>query len=311
MAAVAIVIPTYNNLPELRRCLQALGQQTFKDFMAYVCVDGSTDGTLAYLSTHAPAFVRVLTHPDGRNHGRNAARNLILPHLHQHRWLATLDSDSVPLPTWMESFLAASPTEKEILLGQMLYFSEDNPNPWQLYLAWREKKRAKGPVGFQHFSTGNTLIPAQAFVAMGGMDPQIRRHGLGDVELGWRLAEAGYTFRYVAEARVWSAVQPTPVQALVRAYEMGRHNLPYLHRKHPGTQGVLFGGKWLTHRGRRLLLWPFIQPAWARLTLRLLPRLSPWGRKRAMRYLLFYAVARGYWGRRLGLPLPERLSPRP
>jgi glycosyltransferase involved in cell wall biosynthesis len=50
MAAVAVITPTYNNLPELRQCLKALSQQTYTDFVAYVCVDGSTDGTLEYLS---------------------------------------------------------------------------------------------------------------------------------------------------------------------------------------------------------------------------------------------------------------------
>jgi glycosyltransferase involved in cell wall biosynthesis len=107
MAAVAVIIPTYNNLPELRQCLKALSQQTYTDFVAYVCVDGSTDGTLEYLSSQPYEFVKVLTHPDGRNHGRNAARNLALPYLHQHRWVAFLDSDSIPLPNWLEAFCAA------------------------------------------------------------------------------------------------------------------------------------------------------------------------------------------------------------
>lgn len=131
MSAVAVVIPTYNNLAELRYCLAALAQQRYRDFTAYVCVDGSTDETLAYL--HAVEeelpFLRVLTHPDGRNHGRNAARNLALPYLPAHKWVAFLDSDSVPLPDWLEQFLSTPPRPDEVLLGAILYFSQRTPIP--------------------------------------------------------------------------------------------------------------------------------------------------------------------------------------
>lgn len=316
MGTVAIIIPTYNNLPELRQCLAALSQQTYPKFTAYVCVDGSTDETLAYLEKYKPSFVQVLTHPDGRNHGRNAARNLALPYLSAHRWVAFLDSDSLPLPGWLEGFLASDPQPNEVLLGAILYFSPENPNPWQRYLAWREQQRAytlqksRTPTeNFRYFITGNSFLPSELLLQAKGMDGQIRRHGLGDVELGYRLQKLGCSFRYIPTAKVWSTVQPDPYQALTRAYQMGLYNLPYLHQKHPQTRFTLYGGRWLVEPWRRRLLQFILQPFWAKRVLALLDGLPSALQRWGMRYLVFYAIARGFWKKRFELLLTQRERP--
>jgi len=299
MATVAIIIPTYNNLPELRQCLKALSQQTYTDFVAYVCVDGSTDGTLEYLSRKPYEFVKVLTHPDGRNHGRNAARNLALPYLHQHRWVALLDSDSIPLPNWLEAFCAAYQSEEEVLLGQLLFYSTLGPNIWNEYRSWRSKmhhKRAE-KANFRHFCS-NSFLSAEVFRHLGGYDGAIRRHGLGDVELGWRLQERGMRFRYVTEAKVWSASQHTPAQALLRYYEMGRINLPYFYQKHPESQPYLFGGRWLTspfHSFLAKAMYFVVRPTWIYALLGLVPE---WLQVRLLHYLVLYAIMRGYGRKR-------------
>ncbi|MCS6895862.1 MAG: glycosyltransferase [Bacteroidia bacterium] len=311
MSQVAIVIPTYNNLSELRLCIAALAQQTYRDFTAYICVDGSTDETWAYLEEIQLPFIHPLHHPDGKNRGRNAARNLVLPYLGRHQWLAFLDSDSLPLPDWLESFLKAQPASDEVLLGQILYFSHDNPNPWTEYLQWREEKRGQKALRSAHFITINAFLPAQVFRDLSGMDENMRRHGLGDVEMGYRLKAAGMRFRYIPEAKVWSCVQQTLPIALTRLYDMGQHNLPYLHRKHPPLREELFGGKWLYEPWRRFLLSFFLIPAVSRWLLRKTESLPLFLRRWSVRYLVMYAVARGFWRKKLSLPTSKRERPRP
>jgi GT2 family glycosyltransferase len=300
MTSVAVVIPTYNNLPELRLCLKALSQQSYKDFVAYVCVDGSTDGTLEYLRSQPYEFVKVLTHPDGRNHGRNAARNLALPYLHQHRWVAFLDSDSIPLPNWLESF-CTSAKENEVLIGKILYYAPFGPNPWNSYRLWRSNthRKTKERMTFKHFCTISAFLSAAVFQQVGGFDPAIRRHGLGDVELGWRLQNMGLRFSLIAEAKVWSASQHTPAQALLRYYEMGRVNLPFLYRKHPGIQEHLYGGRWLTkpfYKFVAQVMYFLVRPSWV---YSLLDRVSTWLQVRFLHYLVLYAIMQGYKHKRL------------
>jgi GT2 family glycosyltransferase len=300
MTSVAVIIPTYNNLPELRLCLKALSQQSYKDFVAYVCVDGSTDGTLEYLRCQPYEFVKVLTHPDGRNHGRNAARNLALPYLHQHRWVAFLDSDSIPLPDWLEAF-CTSAKENEVLIGKILYYAPCGPNPWNSYRLWRSNThlKTKERINFKHFCTISAFLSAAVFQQVGGFDPAIRRHGLGDVELGWRLQNMGLRFRLIAEAKVWSASQHTPAQALLRYYEMGRINLPFLYRKHPGIQEHLYGGRWLTkpfYRFVAQVMYFLVRPSWVYA---LLDRVPTWLQVRFLHYLVLYAIMQGYKHKRL------------
>jgi glycosyltransferase involved in cell wall biosynthesis len=90
---VSVVIPTYNRAAELRRCLESLKAQTFRDFEVLVCDDGSTDDTAAI----AGEYDAVLNmryefaansggpaHP--RNRGLRAARAPYLAFLDSDDW---------------------------------------------------------------------------------------------------------------------------------------------------------------------------------------------------------------------------------
>lgn len=77
---ISVVIPTYNRLPILRQCLQALErQETGGPLQAYEVVlvdDGSTDDTVRWLDAHATAFphLRLIRQDhggpaEGRNRG--------------------------------------------------------------------------------------------------------------------------------------------------------------------------------------------------------------------------------------------------
>jgi glycosyltransferase involved in cell wall biosynthesis len=89
---VDVVIPTFQNADQLRRCLDSLAGQVGR-LMAFVCVDGSTDGTLEFLrSVTYPFPLRVLEHDDRRNHGRSATRNLARWHV-TAPYILFLDSD--------------------------------------------------------------------------------------------------------------------------------------------------------------------------------------------------------------------------
>lgn len=76
----SVVIPTYNRLPILEKCLRALEQQTFDEtlisgYEIVVVDDGSTDGTLAWLDGHCQGFPHVRTWEQDHQ-GPAAARNL-------------------------------------------------------------------------------------------------------------------------------------------------------------------------------------------------------------------------------------------
>jgi glycosyltransferase involved in cell wall biosynthesis len=86
---LSVVIPTYNRLPILQKCLQALEQQRLEaPISAYEVVlvdDGSTDETVAWLGREAARFphVRLIQQDhggpaEGRNRGVDHARGDVI-----------------------------------------------------------------------------------------------------------------------------------------------------------------------------------------------------------------------------------------
>ena len=91
-----IIIPTYNNLSELKECLNGFSGQIFKDFRIIVCIDGSNDGTNEYLESTQFEFELIkLNHPNNAHKGRDETRNLSLNHI-KAQYIILFDSDIVP-----------------------------------------------------------------------------------------------------------------------------------------------------------------------------------------------------------------------
>ena len=77
---LSVVIPTYNRLPILEKCLRALESQTYDaqliaGYEVVVVDDGSTDGTIDWLQTHSAEFPHIKLFEQAHL-GPSAARNL-------------------------------------------------------------------------------------------------------------------------------------------------------------------------------------------------------------------------------------------
>src|SRR5690242_15593078 len=95
MPEVSIILPTYNRLPLLRKAVDSVLAQTYRDFELVVVDDGSTDGTRDYLAAIEDPRVRPiwLEHRGDLTVARSAG----LRHVHGE-WVAFLDSDDLWLP---------------------------------------------------------------------------------------------------------------------------------------------------------------------------------------------------------------------
>lgn len=305
---IAVVIPTYNDRPLLARCLEALVQQTYKDFHVYVCVDGSTDGTQAYLREKAYPFVTVLEHEDGKNHGRNATRNLALKYLKQrkHTYVALLDADTIPMPDYLERLMAEAPSPDEVVMPCKLYFGENSDMLWAQYRMWRWKRlpsvlQRQVSFSYKYFCTDAIFFHVNWLEKAGLHDDKLSGYGLGDVEWGYRIAQKGARWKYVPSACVWIEASDSIEKVLRKHHQLGNVNLHRIYAKHPSLRKELYFGHWM-QRGWRKLIWRLLMSRamgkWAyRLTCRhdlLKLRLY------ALHYLLGFVISWGYWGK----PLP-------
>ena len=88
---ISVVLPVYNVANYLRKCLDSLVNQTFKDFEVICVDDGSTDKSTKILEEYQKKDNRIKILQQQRG-GAGAARNLGLGHA-QGKYVQFLDSD--------------------------------------------------------------------------------------------------------------------------------------------------------------------------------------------------------------------------
>lgn len=118
----SVIIPTYNREQYLRETLASVLQQKFKDFEVIVVDDGSTDGTVAYVSS-LKAKVTLLPQS---NAGPGAARNLGMRHA-TGEYLAFLDSDDLWFPWSLDAYaeVITNTSKPAFIAGNPLLFRSE------------------------------------------------------------------------------------------------------------------------------------------------------------------------------------------
>ena len=230
-----VILPTYNNLGELKKCLAGFNRQTEKSFRVIVCIDGSTDGTRTYLDScnHSFAFT-VVEHPDHGNHGRNAARNLALSFI-DAEYCMLLDSDAVPAPGLLEAHKRYLDRENGISLG-IIRYSNTSTNLWAKYTEQRGRYRLSpyARIDYRFFNTGNVAFNSRFFLELEGQDASMTHYGGGDSEFAIRLFDRFHPhFFNNTDAVAHSAMNKDLSGALAQMEEFGRYNLRHIFNKHP------------------------------------------------------------------------------
>lgn len=233
--SVAVILPTYNNLDSLKLCLSSLEAQTFSDFTAYVCIDGSTDGTIEYLESAKFSFqFKVLEHADKKNKGRQATRNLAL-RITKESFILFLDSDVQVNPNWIEEHI--NELEKHpITIGRVHYTNYENP--WVDYYNSRgyNSTRLKQHVNSRFYISTNSGFRKEVFEDVGVMDESIKVYG-GDAEFALRLTHFGYTkVSYLPNAVSFGTESKTVKEAMNQYEQFSRYLLQNLIKQYPNNQ---------------------------------------------------------------------------
>jgi GT2 family glycosyltransferase len=227
---VSIVVPTYNRRASLECLLVALREQTCgaDRFEVLVIDDGSTDGTLAFVrGLSVPYTLRTLeqTHQgpaEARNLGvGNATAPLVL----------FLDDDVVPSIDLLAVHLAthAAHDSSTVVIGPMSPPGDWPRSPW---VRWEEEKlqwqydamqAGRWSATARQFYTANSSLPKSLFLAAGGFDASFKR--AEDVELGYRLRNAGAQFVFTPDADVLHYASRTFTAWCRTPYQYGRYDV--------------------------------------------------------------------------------------
>ncbi len=199
---LSVLIATHDRPEKLRRCLVSLAEQTADpaSFEVIVADDGSPEGTAqAVEAFKAPWALRLLRLPKG---GKAKALNAAIEAAAAPACVF-LDDDILAAPGLVAAYLAAY-REQPLTLG--IGRLEQRPpvdGNWAGVAhaaAWNERygELAKRAADWPDTYGGNFSAPREKLQEVGGFEIEIE--AIEDIELGYRLSQAGCEPRYVPEA---------------------------------------------------------------------------------------------------------------
>ncbi|HEY5984132.1 MAG TPA: glycosyltransferase family 2 protein [Anaerolineales bacterium] len=198
--AVSIVVVCWNSASSLPRCLDALSRQTFRDFELILVDNASTDGSTQNLASSYPRL-HIRLEREARNMGFAAAANAGA-HLAVGLWLALLNPDAFPEPTWLEELVVAAGSypdcffaSRQIQVNRPDLLDGEGDVYFASGLALRQNYNTPFfPPGPPHevFSAcaAAAMYPRLDFLAAGGFDEDYFAYH-EDVDLGFRLRLRG------------------------------------------------------------------------------------------------------------------------
>ncbi len=196
---VAIVIPVFNDVKRLAKCLEAIAQQTYPRHLirVYVADNGSTEDIESL--TKQFDFVQYLLEPTP---GSYNARNKALACLAEEEIVGFTDSDCIAAPNWIESavhYLETSPNTP--VGGAVKIFAESGTNnlvfKYETLFAFPQKEY----VEHDHFAvTANLFVTRDMLKTVGNFETSL--FSGGDADFGNRLYKHGFPIDYSADVVV-------------------------------------------------------------------------------------------------------------
>ncbi|KPQ37359.1 MAG: Glycosyltransferase [Phormidesmis priestleyi Ana] len=214
--AISLVIPVYNGGEAFRRCLDSLRRWIHPQDLAagrveiIVVADGDSDGSWRLAEEFGAQVIR-LDHAGGparaRNIGANAAKGNIL---------FFVDADVEILPDTLSQVVASFYEAPE--LAALIGSYDDAPGAPNFLSQYKNL--------FHHYTHQTACLDASTFWGacgairrsvferVGGFDESYRKPCIEDIELGYRLKQAGHTIHLRKDIQVKHLKKWTPFSLL-------------------------------------------------------------------------------------------------
>jgi len=239
---VSVVVCAYNAESTMEECMESLRPERIRypNYEVIVIDDGSTDRT-KQIAERYPGY-RLISHENrglsvARNEGILAAKGEIV---------AFTDSDCAVDPDWL-NFLVYR------LLSEPSFAGVGGPNLPPPESDWVQEVVARSPGGpthvlltdweAEHIPGCNMAFWRKHLIDVGLFDPIYRSAG-DDVDLCWRLQNAGHKIGFSAAALVWHRRRATVRAYLNQQKGYGRAEA-LLYFKHPYRFNFLGNSRWL------------------------------------------------------------------
>ena len=189
---VSVIVPVFNGADDLDRCLKAIKGSDWPAFECVVIDDASTDPQVAeIISRHGVRFERLPIRSGpavARNAGAGKARGEIL---------FFTDSDVLLHEDALSQAMTVLRPDPDI--AAVIGSYDARPGHRSLLSRYRNLHHHWNPQVANEeastFWTGCGAIRSSVCAELGGFSPSYRRPSIEDIELGYRLREAGHRIR--------------------------------------------------------------------------------------------------------------------
>lgn len=208
---VTVVIPNYNGLHFLDKCLSSMGAQTFDEVHTLVVDNGSTDGSTSYIRENFP-WVELLEL--GENTGFDHAVNVGIRNS-QTPYVLLLNNDTEVEPEFVEELYKAIEASEDIfsVSSKMLNFTNrdimDDAGDFYSALGWqfqrgvgRQERVFCKPSKIFSACAGAAIYSKSILERIGHFDENFFAY-LEDIDIGYRAKIHGYKNVFCPMARVY------------------------------------------------------------------------------------------------------------
>jgi glycosyltransferase involved in cell wall biosynthesis len=194
---LSVIVPVYNSVEDLRRCLAALAQSEFDDFDVLVVDDGSTELIEPLVTRHRFRYMRI-DGPGGPARARNRGAALV-----NGQYLVFIDADVCVHSDTLRRLADNFATHSE--LAAVIGTYDDAPAKPSFLSQYKNifhhyvHQSSDGDV--TTFWSGCGAMRRDLFLEFGGFDEvRYRRPAIEDIELGTWMSAAGH--RIILDKRV-------------------------------------------------------------------------------------------------------------
>lgn len=196
---LSIIIPVFNGGANFQRCLESIRQSSFTDWELIVVDDDSTDDSLALARRFGALTLQAVERygpAKARNDGARAAKGQIL---------FFVDADCAVHPDTLTRIAACFEADPEL---DALFGSYDDAPSAPNFVAqyknlFHHYVHQNSQTDASTFWTGCGAIRRTTFLALNGFDPnRYDRPSIEDIDLGYRLKQAGGKIRLVKSIQV-------------------------------------------------------------------------------------------------------------
>lgn len=253
---ISIIIPTYNRLPILQKCLLALEnqiieKQNIEGYEIILVDDGSTDQTLEWIQENKQNFPHLKVYQQDHQ-GPAAARNLGVEKSLGNT-IIFIDSDLVVTENFLQAHAQTLTTEQAKLKSDRLFTYGWVINTCNFDHPTTETYKITD-FSAAYFATGNVAISKKWLLEAGLFDTQFQLYGWEDLELGVRLKKLNLKLIKCPEAVGYHWHPPFNLEQIPylieREIQRGRMGIVF-YQKHPTLEVKMMIQMTVLHR----LLW--------------------------------------------------------